>query len=162
MNVRLATIDDVEKMSQVVVDTWKIAYKGLISPAYLNKLTTKMYNERFKRQLQARKLLFLVAEVQEQIVGMLESDIKNGIIQIDMLYVLPQYHQKGIGTALLDRCINERSYIEKVVLNVLDKNSVAKQFYEKHGFVSSGQKYKSQINGGMFLVEKFEKLVKKS
>lgn len=162
MNVRLATIDDVEKMSQVVVDTWKIAYKGLISQAYLNKLTTKMYNERFKRQLQARKLLFLVSEVQEQIVGMLESDTKNGIIQIDMLYVLPQYHRQGVGKALLDKCLDYNINAEKIVLNVLDKNRDAKQFYKRQGFVSSGQKQKTQINAGEFWVERFERLVKKS
>lgn len=162
MKIRLAVIADVEQMSHVVVSTWKVAYKGLISQAYLNKLTTEMYNERFKRQLYAKKLLFLVAEIQDTIVGMLQANIKNEIMQIDMLYVLPQYHQQGVGKALLNKVVSDYIGVEKVVLNVLDKNNAAKQFYKKQGFVSSGQKQQSQINAGVFWVERFERAVKKS
>lgn len=165
MNVRLAVIEDVESMSQVVVDTWKIAYKGLISQAYLNKLTTKVYNERFKRQINAKKMLFLVAQVQEKIVGMLQADVKIDSMRIQMLYVLPQYHHQGVGKALLNQCIDQcsnNSSISKVILDVLDKNDMAKEFYKKNGFVASGQKQESQINGGLFWVKRFEKLVKKS
>lgn len=162
MKVRLATIDDVEKMSKVVVDTWKVAYKGLISQAYLNKLTSETYNERFKRQLYAKKLLFLVAEVQGKIVGMLQANVIDEEMRIDMLYVSPVYQKNGIGKALLDKSIKDNTSVQKVVLDVLDKNMNAKLFYEQQGFFPTGKKRKSEINAGVFLVERFERLIKES
>lgn len=52
---------------------------------------------------------------------------------VDQLYVLPSHQARGIGTALLDVA---KATWPKLQLWTFQKNSAARGFYEKHGFVA--------------------------
>jgi ribosomal protein S18 acetylase RimI-like enzyme len=56
-------------------------------------------------------------------------------IQLEQIYLLPEYQQMGIGTALLNRLILEATQSKiPVRLRVMAVNP-AKSFYERLGFV---------------------------
>jgi GNAT superfamily N-acetyltransferase len=55
---------------------------------------------------------------------------------IDHLYVLPNFHQRGIGTALLKVAMSQYHALS---LWTFQRNAVARRFYEKHGFVLADQ-----------------------
>ena len=70
----------------------------------------------------------IVAEENGKIVGF--CAFKEG--WVNHLYVLPGYQERGIGRALLDKA--KRAY-PNLKLWVFQKNTNAREFYEKNGFV---------------------------
>jgi putative acetyltransferase len=52
---------------------------------------------------------------------------------IDQLYILPAWHRRGIGAALL-QVAQER--FDQLSLWTFQRNKTARSFYEKHGFVA--------------------------
>jgi len=68
-----------------------------------------------------------IAEADGQIAGFAAF----GAGSLDHLYVDPQFHRCGIGTALLDIA---RSAEDRLELWVFARNQAARRFYERHGF----------------------------
>jgi ribosomal protein S18 acetylase RimI-like enzyme len=52
---------------------------------------------------------------------------------LDHLYVHPDYHGRGVGTALLHEALRHRP--EGVLLWVFQQNAQARRFYERRGFI---------------------------
>ncbi|MCQ2387090.1 MAG: ribosomal protein S18-alanine N-acetyltransferase [Clostridia bacterium] len=84
----------------------------------------------------------------------IENDIDIGFItltrgidevDLEMLYVLPEYRNKGYATALLDKAIErcKEFMAQKIFLEVKVDNTSAKTLYEKKGFkvISERKKY---------------------
>lgn len=65
--------------------------------------------------------------VEDKIVGFLA--LTNAYIPD--LYVLKEYQQKGIGTALLNKA---KEVSERLILSTYQKNNTAYHYYLKHGF----------------------------
>ena len=55
---------------------------------------------------------------------------------IDQLYVLPDFHGRGVGTALLQVA---RSSHSRLQLWTFQRNNAARRFYEARGFVAIRQ-----------------------
>lgn len=53
---------------------------------------------------------------------------------ISHLYILPDYHRKGIGTKLLSYAIKAYPYLQ---LWTFQRNAQARGFYERHGFTAT-------------------------
>lgn len=68
-----------------------------------------------------------VYEVNDSIVGFI-SMIGH---EIGGLFVLPDNHSKGIGTALVDFIKEKHSTLE---VEVFEKNHIGRAFYDKYGF----------------------------
>ncbi|GAA3613532.1 GNAT family N-acetyltransferase [Flavivirga amylovorans] len=68
-----------------------------------------------------------VYEEPTKVVGFI-SMIEN---EIGGLFVNPNYHSKGIGTALVNH-INQ--FHQSLEVEVFNENKIGKPFYEKHGF----------------------------
>jgi len=52
--------------------------------------------------------------------------------ELDDLYVLPAFQNRGIGSAILEKCIGES--VNTVYLYVFSRNTRAIAFYERFGF----------------------------
>ena len=52
--------------------------------------------------------------------------------EVDDLYVLPLFQNKGIGSVILKRCMEESE--KPLYLYVFSRNTRAISFYERHGF----------------------------
>ena len=76
-----------------------------------------------------------VIQIGDVSVGVFTVERFPTYIQLEQIYLLPQYQRLGIGTRLLNSLISEASQSQiPVRLRVLTINS-AKMFYEKFGFV---------------------------
>lgn len=53
-------------------------------------------------------------------------------MELDDLYILPQYRNMGIGTQILQKCISEAD--KDIFLYVFVKNEGAIRLYKRHGF----------------------------
>lgn len=47
------------------------------------------------------------------------------------IFVTPEYQNRGVGRALMDRVAASLSYLE---LDVFEANAIARRFYESYGF----------------------------
>ncbi|CDH00812.1 GNAT family N-acetyltransferase [Xenorhabdus bovienii] len=74
----------------------------------------------------------VVATINKEIVGFI-SLLDNIVASI---FVLPEYQNRGIGLQLLNHAFEVRN---SLTLNVYEKNTKARQFYESQGFEEKEQ-----------------------
>lgn len=68
--------------------------------------------------------------------GIYELSINGNIGWIDTLGIMPKYQKKGLGNALLMKCIKKlyEKELEEIKLLVITSNEIAVKLYEKNGF----------------------------
>ncbi len=116
--------------------SWQEAYPGLVSPAYLEKLSLEKCEEiAFRRPENT-----LVAKDGERVLGFVcyggGDDPDTG--EIFALYVLAAYYGTGLGRRLMDAGLERLRECPEVRLWVLQGNARAIRFYEKCGFRPDG------------------------
>jgi len=68
-------------------------------------------------------------------IGLIGVDRRLGCWFLDKLYLLPAYQNRGLGSYLLQRLIDDAKAAQVALrLTVLEINP-ARRFYERHGFV---------------------------
>lgn len=142
--------DDRMAISKVYEENWKYAYKGLIPQDYLDAIP----EGRWASGIDDPNRKTLVCIDDGRIVGT-SSFCKSRFEQfpdwgeVISLYLLPDYMGKGYGKLLLEASITklERRGYEDVFLWVLEENSRARRFYEKHGFSLSADFLDDTIGG---------------
>ena len=79
-----------------------------------------------------------VAVSDKSVVGVCKAlrDREGGLLKV--LYVLPEYQSRGIGSALLSHALKWFGTIP-VFVNVAIYNEKGKAFYLKHGFIETGE-----------------------
>lgn len=106
--IRQAGLEDAEAIIDVNLDTWAVAYEGIIDQTFIeNRRANKLkaiaaYQDRFKDP----ETIVFVAEVDGKVVGFANAGKeRSGVYdgEIYALYVLEAYHGIGIGMALLKR-----------------------------------------------------------
>lgn len=140
--------NDLDNVVQVLVTSWRTSFESFLSKEIINKYTnisnckkaiTKSYDENNVR--------ILVCKNENKILGtvfynfkMEKNETKKGIIL--SLHVLPEYKNKGIGTALINSAISvlEKEDISEIELWVFEKNLQAINFYKNRGFNYGGDK----------------------
>jgi GNAT superfamily N-acetyltransferase len=147
MNIRRATASDAPGLAKVRVDSWQIAYKGLVPDDFLQKITYQKREEAFRAAIEGRGDEIYLAEVDDQTAGFItigacrdpELDARS-CGEIWAIYVSPTYWRRGIGKRLLqeaERILLARGF-GKLVLWVLEGNNTARSFYEACGFTPDG------------------------
>ena len=66
--------------------------------------------------------------------------------EIGGLFVLPDYHFKGIGTSLVDFV---KEFYPELEVEVFEKNAIGRAFYEKYGFVQTKRYFHTESNSDM-------------
>lgn len=118
--IRKYTSNDVES----VVDVWSqasVQAHSFLSPEFVVKA------QRDLRKVYLPVTETWVYEIDDNIVGFI-SMLNN---EIGGLFVLPQFQGKGIGAALVNFVASKFSELE---VEVFDRNSIGRGFYEKYGF----------------------------
>ena len=120
---------------------WHEVYPGLVSQAYLDSLTLEKVEEKAFRWRDN----LLVAKDADRVVGFVgygQSD-EEGTGEVFALYVLPEFHGKGVGQMLMDAALEELADYRKICLWLVKGNSRAIRFYEKCGFHATGEELHS-------------------
>jgi ribosomal protein S18 acetylase RimI-like enzyme len=148
IQIRLANDDDYDLLVQMHVDSWRVAYKGLVPEKYLNEEVVEERQEHWKEKLpfqgQNRSTAIAYDDTTGQSVGFVLSEydqaVEKEMIYVDHLHVLPGWQGFGIGKKLLQNaCDWTRSKdLKKVYLYVLEQNTQAIKFYENRGWIHDG------------------------
>lgn len=142
MNVlikKMETDSEIRGKAYVHFRSWHEAYRGLVDPVYLDKLTLAKCEEiafRLRENL-------LVALDGKTVVGFAgygncTDDDLSEAGELFALYVLPEYYGTGLGRLLTNEALSRLSQ-PKVCLWVLKDNLRAIRFYEKYGFRADGR-----------------------
>ncbi len=113
----------------------------------LDGLSVEDRSSGWKKHLEAGAEAYLLLE-SEQVIGVLEISSFRGNLErykscaeIPVCYLLPEKTGQSFGFRLMDHAMAELKsrQIAKVAVWVLERNARAIRFYEKAGFVCSGE-----------------------
>ena len=154
MEIRpLRESDDRLEVSRIYEESWKFAYRGIIPQAYLDTIPIGRWAA--NRDLEGS----LVLEEGGQLIGTARTGPSRwpkypDSGEIVSLYLLPEFTGRGYGRPLLAAAVGtlaDQGYRD-VLLWTLEENRRARRFYEKAGFVSTGD-FMDNIIGGRPLRE---------
>ena len=141
MNIRKAKIEDYDKIIELykeLYDAEKIFDKNLSSTYNVSE----KQKEEIQKRIKSRKEIFLVAEEDDKIIGLIDGyiiDNSNHIEKVgylDHLCVNKKYRKLGIGENLIKEFSNKmkNKNVTYLKLNAFEKNLPAIALYEKLGF----------------------------
>lgn len=142
--------DSLSEISNIYERSWKYAYKNIIPQDYLDSIPSGRWAGSITRN-GMNSLVMLVNGVFIGTAGFCKSrwDKFSDYGEIVSIYLLPEFMGQGYGTHLLKRCVDELNGLghENILLWVLEENAAARGFYEKNGFVCSGEYMTDNIGG---------------
>ena len=142
INVRVATIEDLEKITHFNQSLF--TYEHQYSTSYNQGWPASSDGQAFfAKRLNQIGGFVLAAEIEDQMVGYLAIGIKmyafrtdNPMAEIENMFVEHDYQRRGVGSQLMEEA--ERMCLEKGVKRIkvetLDRNIPSLNFYNKHGF----------------------------
>lgn len=151
MEIRYAASEnDWADIGTIYQKSWQWAYRGLLPQPYLDALSPERWEDRAGHP----NLRTLVCAEAGHLVGVSafcpsRFPVYDGWGEIVSLYLLPEAAGRGLGRALLAAAsagLREMGYANQF-LWVLEGNTRAKHFYERAGFLSSGDVLPDTIGG---------------
>ena len=147
MVIREGTEGDIGSIANLHVQSWRTAYRGILSDDYLDGRAHKdrlaIWQERFSGQ-GSKRMFVLVAERDDQLAGFVcvfpQEDAVFGSF-LDNLHVAPELTGQGIGRQLLSeaarRLLTDGPRVS-LYFWVFEQNRRARQFYERTGAIAAG------------------------
>lgn len=133
--------DDIELVARLHVASWRTAYRGIFTDAYLDAEAETERRAHWTRRLAPPVATHagVVAEQDGMAVGfcylIADADPERGTL-LDNLHVVEAARGSGLGRRLLARAAEEiaaRHWPRGLHLWVFDANTGARRFYERHG-----------------------------
>ena len=129
VNLYKQLFDSEKKFDDNIVRTYKIDEKE---------------EKRIKKSIKSRKGIFLVAEIDNKIVGLIDGYIMESIYYNEKISYLAhlcvdeKYRNKEIGSKLIEEFseISKKKGAKYITLSAFEKNIPATNLYNKHGFES--------------------------
>ena len=139
--IRLARLDDLPQVAHIARLTWDATYNKTIAPENRREFLERAYKlENLENALNTLGHWLYVAEVEQQVVGfghfVQRYHPTRTRAELIRLYVLPDYQNLTIGHTLLavGFAALAKAGIEQCFVSVQSSNSLARKFYERHGF----------------------------
>ncbi len=147
MLVRNVKREDLRAISEIIVDSWKEAYKGIIDDEYLESLNAEKNYQRMLEDYTEDG--FAVAELNNQVVGFCRYTLENKFSktcsdidgEICAIYVKPELKRNGIGRNLFEYVFSEfrKNGNKNIILWCLKENYPSRAFYDKMGGILYGE-----------------------
>lgn len=145
MNIRFGNKGDVKSIAQVIINTWKNSYKGIVSQSFLDSLTTEKHEALFEHQLTKNTHIIHVLETEKnRIVGMISGGVDptgKYDCEIVAIYIENEYQRCGFGKHLFLENIKQYKKLGyKTMIVWTFENNKDRKFYEKMGGISTEKK----------------------
>ena len=152
MDIRKVNINDykdVINLYKQLFDAEKVFDDNIVRTYKVDEKEEK----RIKKRIKSRKEIFLIAEIDNKIVGLIDGYIiesiyyKEKISYLDHLCVDEKFRNNEIGSKLIERFseISKKKGASYIKLNAFEKNIPAVNLYNKHGFESYSIYYMKKI-----------------
>jgi ribosomal protein S18 acetylase RimI-like enzyme len=145
--IRTATLADAAGVARVHVESWRVAYRGIMPDAKIAQMDLATRTALWAERIAVREWPVFLVEDRGQVVAFChiipspdaDDDAKKAG-HVTSIHVLPHLRSRGHGRALLNEAFAEfrrRGYTE-ATLWVLEGNASARRFYERLGFRTDG------------------------
>jgi diamine N-acetyltransferase len=144
--LRRLTLKDVSALSVIAKKTFYDSFSGTATPADMDNFLELYYNENaLAEEMADSEMHYYFAEIDGEIAGYIlykENNIgfeemkSKKVIELKRLYVLENYHGKGIAQKMMDAFLiyaNTNNF-DVAFLGVWEYNCRAQYFYAKYGF----------------------------
>lgn len=136
--VRTATGNDLDTVLDIGRRTWHATYEPIAGADYVAMGLAKWWTaDAIIPAIRTGRTL--VAEVGDEVVGTATYGQHADDLVLWKLYVLPERHARGIGTALLHEVLSRARELgyTRLVASTVEGNEQARRFYERHGFAET-------------------------
>ncbi len=135
-----AHTSDIPAIQQLSHEIWHAHYPGIISRAQIEYMLSKMYATETIQQEIENGVVYEFIKTDGDTTGYLSFVFEeNATVKLSKLYVLQEYHGKGIGNTALEH-LKERALqqgAKKIYLFVNKQNTKAITAYTRFGFTIS-------------------------
>lgn len=150
--IRKATVADAEAIATIHVRTWQTAYAEIFPTEFLANLSVERRVAAWREQLANNPGLTFIAEENGLVTGWVSGGMSIdpdavGASEIQAIYVLPEYWNKGVGAALMQTIEQALPPSHTTTLWVLRDNQRALRFYEKLGYKADGAEEELERGG---------------
>lgn len=154
MEIRKATILDVNDISRIHALSWKAAYKGMVPQDFLDNLKEDFWVSTFENWMSNNAITVQIIYDKNLPVGCISyGKSRDTLLQdwaeIVSIYVIPNYFNKGFGKELLKTALTDIKNMgyKNAYLWVLNENIKAQNFYKNKGFSATDNKVACEISG---------------
>lgn len=140
--IRQANNHDISRIAEIIVFGKRVAYRSIFEndEVSFNELQVVSLYEEYQKNPDTLEGMYLYDD--GIIKGVIKAHSKNEkIVEITDFYVEPFFVGQGIGTRLLEHLIQQvrKKGFQKIILWVIRDNEKARKFYERNGFLNSGE-----------------------
>lgn len=147
-SIRYVNASDIDALATIHSRSLQTAFKDIVSDDILdNAFSFERRRSGFTRELSEGRPTSAIVFDGDNEVGLLSFgasryiDVDEDTIELWRIYLIPEAWGSGIGEELFSWGIEEirgRGY-KRIILWVLEENSRARRFYEKHEFFQDGR-----------------------
>lgn len=136
--IRLATAGDLPAIAHIARETWHTTYAGIIPIPVQDAFLARAYSpDTLALKLRSAAAL-VVAQVDGEVVGYAQFNHRRGNTgdaELSAIYVLPAYHERGLGKRLLAAGLQQLAPdLQRLWVRVERDNASGRAFYDRTGF----------------------------
>jgi GNAT superfamily N-acetyltransferase len=151
--IREARLADAEGIARAHTASWRTSYRGILPEAVLAQIDVDQRAASWRRTLQDRSMLTLVAYdvTHQDIVGLCDAGPSRrdpGMGEVYRMYLEHHARRHGLGREMFEQItawLRARG-LRSLIIWVLDNNHHARRFYEAMGG-RAGQRVASSVSG---------------
>lgn len=150
--IRKANLEDFKDIASIHFKSWHAAYLNLLPKSYVESQNNLFEKIKMWQEVIAHPhvIVWVAYDANHNNLGFIGYFNNNKCYEITTLYVLPEYQGLGVGTKLMTtslQAILESNINTSFYLWVLKANINAIHFYEKFGFVYTGENNEEDYKG---------------
>jgi GNAT superfamily N-acetyltransferase len=141
--IRPATIADASAVARVHVESWRVAYREILSPAYIETRSMErreaLWRTWVAEPADPRNFLLVAEAADREIVGFASGGAERTpdpefVGEVQSLYLLPAWLRRGIGRALMTHAAwaLQRRAMNSMLVWAFERNAAC-GFYERLG-----------------------------
>jgi putative acetyltransferase len=143
--IRRAIGNDASRLAEILIFTKRVTYRPIFrnDKVSFNEMQVLDLALTFRDNEHALDDIYVYDDgIVKGLIKWGKDASKSDCARIYELFVDTFFHRQGIGGILINDCIynSKKLKLNKIILWVLEKNKVARNFYEKHGFIYDGVK----------------------
>lgn len=149
-----ATVAHASLVGEIHSLAWQQAYEGLFPAEYIDTENLEKRKQEFKDALQDERYQYFLVYDEDICVGIVKIFMENEDCEIASIYFLKKYCGRGLGRKVIAQLVEMyKDYY--IYLWTLEENHMARRFYEKNGFVLTGN-VRNIMRGKNFAQVKYE------
>ena len=118
---------------------WREHYPGIISHAQIDYMLARMYSlDTLREEIRSQNIHYNCLRLGGKLIGFASYGPTDepGVMKLHKIYLLPQFHGRGLGSLLLRHCVQEVRTLgtKRLILTVNKNNTRAIAAYERNGF----------------------------